>query len=324
MRSASRWSGPISPPSSPSWSHRLRTSGYQRWSAMTEKESRFRRSDAAEMQPGPSGLSVQFEPRAKLLPSRDAADPDVPPDASLTHDLPILAASGKPHPVPERKLLEPPEVRAVTEPPVAEQASEAKAPDHAAKEGAVIGDRDAALEPSGKASRSRASAVSETVTDHVMAEIPQITVGHGASFVGSGRRMGRSYWRRLRTLFRDGLFVRHPRGAGRPRLLIHRGSSITSRISSGSNERLLGPHQGHHRPAAPADDPYQLPTLITVDLACPQPFGHRPNLGDRPPRRKPRRGKRQSATALAVVSVLGPPWTAAEASGPCGWPCPAG
>jgi hypothetical protein len=39
--------------------------------------------------------------------------------------------------------------------------------------------------------------------------------------------------------------------------------------------------RGHHRPAAPADDPHQAPALVVVvDLPHPQAFGHRPSLGD--------------------------------------------
>jgi hypothetical protein len=42
----------------------------------------------------------------------------------------------------------------------------------------------------------------------------------------------------------------------------------------------LRPPPGHHRPAAPADDPHQAPALVIVDLTYPQTFGHRSSLND--------------------------------------------
>src|SRR6202007_644158 len=42
----------------------------------------------------------------------------------------------------------------------------------------------------------------------------------------------------------------------------------------------LRPAPGHHRPAAPADDPHQPPSLVIVDLTHPHPFTHRPSLSD--------------------------------------------
>ena len=42
----------------------------------------------------------------------------------------------------------------------------------------------------------------------------------------------------------------------------------------------LGPPPGHHRPAAPANDPHQPLSLVIVDLTQPQPFTHRASLKD--------------------------------------------
>ena len=49
----------------------------------------------------------------------------------------------------------------------------------------------------------------------------------------------------------------------------------------------LRPPPGHHRPAAPADDPHQPLSLVIVDLTYSQPFTHRPSLGDQHPPGKP-------------------------------------
>jgi hypothetical protein len=54
-----------------------------------------------------------------------------------------------------------------------------------------------------------------------------------------------------------------------------------SRIHALSRQQHhLRPPPGHHRPAAPADNPHQPLALIIVDLAHPQPFTHRASLGD--------------------------------------------
>jgi hypothetical protein len=41
--------------------------------------------------------------------------------------------------------------------------------------------------------------------------------------------------------------------------------------------------------ALAADDPHQLPALVVIDLANPQPFRHRSSLSHQHPRGKPRR-----------------------------------
>jgi hypothetical protein len=53
---------------------------------------------------------------------------------------------------------------------------------------------------------------------------------------------------------------------------------------------------GHHRPGAPADDPHQPPSLAIIDLADPQPFGHRPGLGD-----QHLHGKRPAGSGLGIT-----------------------
>jgi hypothetical protein len=40
----------------------------------------------------------------------------------------------------------------------------------------------------------------------------------------------------------------------------------------------LRPPPGHHRPAAPADDPNLPPALVIIDLTDPNTLGHRPSL----------------------------------------------
>ncbi len=54
----------------------------------------------------------------------------------------------------------------------------------------------------------------------------------------------------------------------------------------------LRPPSGHHRPAAPADDPHQPMALVIVDLTHTQTFTHRPSLADQYPRGKPQPGER--------------------------------
>jgi hypothetical protein len=58
----------------------------------------------------------------------------------------------------------------------------------------------------------------------------------------------------------------------------------------GGQQYRLGPPPGHHRPAAAADDPHQTLPLVIIDLTNPQPFRHRPSLGDQHPRGKARTG----------------------------------
>jgi len=59
----------------------------------------------------------------------------------------------------------------------------------------------------------------------------------------------------------------------------------------GGQQYHLRPPPGHHRPAAPADDPHQPLSLVIIDLADPQPFRHRASLGDQRLRGKPQAGQ---------------------------------
>ena len=58
----------------------------------------------------------------------------------------------------------------------------------------------------------------------------------------------------------------------------------------GRQQHHLRPPPGHHRPGAPADDPHQPPSFVIINLTHPQPFRHRPSLGDLHPPGKPQPG----------------------------------
>jgi hypothetical protein len=52
----------------------------------------------------------------------------------------------------------------------------------------------------------------------------------------------------------------------------------------GGEQDHLRPPPGHHRPAAPADDPHQTPAFVIIDLAYAQPLTHPASLDHRRPR----------------------------------------